>query len=570
MMKFWLKTMLLALTMLLVTAVLAPNAVTTAQGQNLLKNPGFEEGHHYQNDIAELVVPDNWLLHWLEKTSFDGADNRPAFRPNTVVWNSGDAPTNEKSLFWKDGIYTFKAYTTFAPLYAALSQDVSGLEVGRRYRLTAPIYVDVFADYQNSQKIAPGELDHAQMRLGASPVGAPWLDASQISYSGWVDGNNTSPFYQAYTTLNFDFTASKTDMTVWIEFRARYPHPNNGFFMDGFSLVALDTTGVPPTVNPNAPTANPNAPTADPNAPTSTPLPTATPRADGAVVHIVQSGDTFWNIAIQYASTLGTTPEQALTLIKELNGNPAFINVGQELVIVPPSTQAQPTAVATQAALATDSAPDETTSAETPAATSAATESAETTPAATEAAATAQPTAVPTISTGSVCVSSFDDKNGDGTRDPNTEGLLSDAALKLLRNNNTVATYISDGLQDTYCFEDLEPDTYQLSFSPPNNYRATTQDNGWLSVTSGAKLPVAFGAKFDATAVSVAPQATSATDDTADNTASVQATPAATAIAVDVASDAGEASNNIGLIVGGAGILLLIIAGVGVLLLRRA
>ena len=70
--------------------------------------------------------------------------------------------------------------------------------------------------------------------------------------------------------------------------------------------------------------------------PTATPFPTPTPRPDGAIIHTVNTGDSFWSIAIQYAPALGLTPEETLPVIRELNNNPAFISVGQELVIKEP------------------------------------------------------------------------------------------------------------------------------------------------------------------------------------------------------------------------------------------
>ena len=76
---------------------------------------------------------------------------------------------------------------------------------------------------------------------------------------------------------------------------------------------------------------------AQPAGPTLYPAPTPTPRADGAVVHIVQSGDSIWSLAANYADVMGITPQEALTAIPELNNNPAVLRSGMELIIVPPS-----------------------------------------------------------------------------------------------------------------------------------------------------------------------------------------------------------------------------------------
>jgi hypothetical protein len=228
---------IIALTILI--TVLTPFQLQ-AQGPNLLKNPGFEEGHYNQDGITEITVPDGWRMHWSNRESniFDGYAETA--RPETVVWNIAGAPADEKDLFWKDGIYTVKIFKGWAPLWAAMSQDVSGLEVGRRYRLVVPIFIDIVADYDAGRKVPPEDGRQGRVRLGTSPIGATWRDESAIAYSGWWTGENVYPFYQAYPTFIHEFTATATDMTVWIEMASNYPHPNNGFFVDTVGLYALD------------------------------------------------------------------------------------------------------------------------------------------------------------------------------------------------------------------------------------------------------------------------------------------------------------------------------------------
>ena len=509
----------------------------TQGAENLLVNPGFENGHHHQNNISEIVVPDGWRLHYVDGVTFPGAwDNLPAHRPESVVWNSqGGVPEGEE-VFWRDGIYTLKVFKSWAPMYAALSQDVTGLEVGRRYRLVAPIYPDIVEEYSGGNKVPPSRPDSGQVRLGAGPTGATWRDEGAIAYSGWWTGKNVSPFYQAYPIFIHDFTATQPNMTVWIEFRSTYPYPNNGFFMDTMGLYTLDA--VDNSVTNPAP-AGGGAP-AVPAGPTATPFPTPTPRADGAVFHVVQSGDTLWTIAIRYAPVMGLTPEEALPTIRDLNNNPTFINVGQELIIVPPG---QP-APAAEEPTPEGEAETEDTAAE-----------------ASEASPTPEPTPEPVVepiaaepenNSNSICVSAFDDGNGDGRRD--AEGLIADAAISLFRDGSTVSTYVTDGINEPYCFQNLDAATYQVQLFPPADYMMTTTGSWAVAVSNGMSIAVEFGAQYDPNAGQV----------------TVAEASAETAAAEPEAEAPESGGSNVGLIILGVAAVLILLAGVGVVLLRQS
>ena len=152
------KTLFVAVILLLlvVNTAVTQTAAQQQVGDNLLTNPGFENGHFNQDNIPQVAVPNGWRMHWLDNVTYPGAwDNLPAYRPETVVWNSqGGVPAGEEIL-WRDGIYNLKIFKSWAPVWAALSQDVTGLEVGRQYRLVAPVFVDIVKEYSAGKKVPP-------------------------------------------------------------------------------------------------------------------------------------------------------------------------------------------------------------------------------------------------------------------------------------------------------------------------------------------------------------------------------------------------------------------------------
>jgi hypothetical protein len=560
-MKKGIQVALLMVTGLMLAALVLGPTDVGAQGQNLLTNPGFEEGHYNQDGIAEITVPNGWRMHWSNRESNIFNGYAETARPETVVWNASGAPADERDLFWKDGIYTVKIFKGWAPVWAAMSQDVSGLEVGRRYRLVAPIYIDIVADYDAGQKVPPSDNRHGRVRLGASPVGAAWRDEGAISYSGWWTADTVNPFYLAYPTFIHEFTATAPDMTVWIEMASNYPHPNNGFFIDTVGLYALDEQGVVP--QPAAPAAESGGEQPAGNAQPAAvqpagPVPTATPRADGAVIHIVQSGDSFWSLAVQYAETMGITPEEALTEIPALNNNPSVINSGDELIIVPPN----PERAAAIAEASEEQTTEEETSAEAEA--PAEEESADSAGENEEAQAADSETtqggssntsrALLQAPPSSICVQVYEDINGDGTRADVGENPIADQAITLRRAGSTVSTYVTDGSGDLHCFESLEPDTYQVQIYPTADYAVVGDDRWAVAMAEGVMIPVSFGLHSAANAVADA--------GTADDAASAEA-------AASVEPATGGLANNLGLVILGIAVVLMLVAGTGVYLLRR-
>jgi hypothetical protein len=210
-----------------------PTATPSPTPSLALRNGSFEEGWY---NVIIGQVPNDWEWHWVDGEVLPGSDD-PAFAPETRVLPKDQLPGYEQDLFILDGFYCIKVFKEHSPIYAALSQDLSGLEQGRQYRFTVPIYVDVF-NWEGG-KVPPTDPWSAQLRLGVAPIGATWRDEEAISYSGWWNGDNTADFYLNYNDFSFDFAATETEMTVYVEVFAKWGLDNNGFFMDDAKLLLL-------------------------------------------------------------------------------------------------------------------------------------------------------------------------------------------------------------------------------------------------------------------------------------------------------------------------------------------
>jgi len=511
------RTILRAVLVLNIVAAIVLSAAperVQAQEQNLLRNGGFEQGWYDVSSTQQC--PNHWKLHWTEGEQ-TGDSNNFTVRPESRVLPKQQVPPDEHSLFYWDGNYTLKIFWSKAPIHVGISQDVSGLEVGREYRFVVPVFVD---NYEwEGEKVPPSDPFAAQVRLGAGPKGVNWQDASTINFSNWANATNTSPYYLARTTLQFTFVATAPEMSVFVEYSSKWGLDNNGIFMDALRLEPLGMA-TPPTSTPLPP-----PPTATPG-PSPTPLPTPTPRPDGSIVHVVQSGDTLSSIALRY--------DVAVDELQELNagsiGGNNLIRVGQELVVSVPSESPTPTPL--------PQPPTATPQPEGEGETEGETETA--------------PSPTPESEGASICVLAFNDRNGDTVRDPDSESLLPNVEFTLANASGVVAEYTSDGVNEPYCFTGLAPDSYRVIQQAPAGYEPTGLPEQNVALAAGTSFDLQFGnARTTAAADS---------EDVDQETADTDTAPASGEETPETGGDdmLGSILSNVARI---AGVLVLILAG---------
>jgi hypothetical protein len=291
------------------------------------------------------------------------------------------------------------------------------------------------------------------------------------------------------------------------------------------SPVASATAMAAPQGTPIVLTAAPPPGTTE--TPTLPPFPTwisPTPDETGAIVVIVQPGDSLWAIAARAGLSL---PD--LMALNSLTGT-TVLNPGDALVV----GYATPASVLPEAG----------------------------TPSATPPPPTPQPTE--SRPEAAVCLTAFDDLNQDGVHDAN-EPLRAGVAFTVYNTQAVVANYITDGLSEPKCLGGLLPGEYRVTRSIMPGEVLTTAGDWSLNLAAGGELHQSFGSFAGQARTAVPP-----------NLAALGTTPAApqpsSSPAPSLAGLPGDASFGrriagvIALFLGG----LLLLGAVIILLIRQA
>ncbi len=183
---------------------------------------------------------------------------------------------------------------------------------------------------------------------------------------------------------------------------------------------------------------------------------TPTPGADGQIIFIVQEG--------QNCSIIRDLTGVSISQLKSLNrlDDACTLNVGQKLLI----GMGDPSGVTLTPTV----------------------ESATPTP--------VLPSPTPSDPDASVCISLYNDLNGDALHQ-DTEGSIADGAISVSgtsgqysQTNNTTSS------TDPVCFEKIIQGIYNISVAAPVGYNPTTQQNYTLEIKSGEQIYVDFGAQL--------------------------------------------------------------------------
>jgi hypothetical protein len=102
-------------------------------------------------------------------------------------------------------------------------------------------------------------------------------------------------------------------------------------------------------------------------------------------------------------------------------------------------------------------------------------------------------TVMPESGAASVCVLAFNDQNGDTIYQAESEALVPNVTLSLVGTNGPGGTYTTDGLNEPYCFENLQPGNYVLRQSPPEGYQISGPGEQGILLNAGQVYAVQVG-----------------------------------------------------------------------------
>jgi LysM repeat protein len=289
-------------------------AAPSADGPNLLVNPGFEGSYVKQccrtdlppdkppTPIDEIQMAPGWSGWWLEPgqdpahpTQGNPSWHRPEFRSANCHF-----PICAPRIHSGDDAQHY--FTLFTLHDAGIYQQVSGITPGSVVQFS--IYLQAWSTNEN---IGPSQnTQNMNLRIGIDPTGGTNAFAPSVIWG--APGNS----FDAWTLFTLQATAQGSSVTVFTRSTPYWAVQHNDVYMDDASLVVVgaDSGGV-------------SAPPAATQPPASNPPPSSGPGG----TYTVQPGDILTSIAYK----LGVTVEG----IVEANHlkNSDLLSVGQVLII---------------------------------------------------------------------------------------------------------------------------------------------------------------------------------------------------------------------------------------------
>jgi len=276
------------------SAVAAPSA----DGPNLLQNPGFEApyvkqccqtdfSHYYPNTpIGEVQVAQGWLGWWLQPDQdpqHPSAGGTPSWhRPEWREANCGPRCANRI----RSGNDAQKYFTFFSVHDAGMYQQVSGITPVTQLRFS--VYMQAWstdADYGPSSFV-----QHMGMRVGIDPFGGTDAFSPNVVWSTSFDT------FDAWGLYTIQTAAQANTVTVFTRSTPLYGSQHNDIYLDDASLVAVGPASVGEAQGSNV-------------GPAPVIQPTTPAQLNAGATYVVQRGDNYYRIAQKFGVSVSALYE---------------------------------------------------------------------------------------------------------------------------------------------------------------------------------------------------------------------------------------------------------------------
>ena len=206
-------------------ATSTPTLQAASNNGNWLPNGSFEEGWYHPNGDPELQIPEQWRFEFDEGANSLDPDSWNAWvRPEVRVLSADFLPPHEHELFIWDGDQTVKIFKGSGSISVRLLNTVI-LPPGT-YKFNVQLYPDLVSGYDESGgKIWADDELSGEVRLIVGDY-----------QSGWE-----LPSFGRKNNFSHTFTISEgQSLTVGVAIRGRWALANNGWFMDDWSITAVE------------------------------------------------------------------------------------------------------------------------------------------------------------------------------------------------------------------------------------------------------------------------------------------------------------------------------------------
>jgi LysM repeat protein len=431
------------------SALPVASAQPAGQDGNLLTNPGFEQPFEAdQRGDGGGFVAHGWRAWWYNDAGdeYDG----PEFKQANIEVD----PNRVRSGF--DAQEYFRAW---AKHLAGVYQQV---QVPANSQLRFTIYGHAWCSFCDTSKknnikcdarnSAYGDgVNPIALKVGIDPTGGTDPFSQNIVWSA------ARAVYDNYEQFAVEATAQGEQVTVFTYSSPEWPSAVINVYWDDAALVVIGEGGAQPGGDAATPEVSPPSSTSSGGGSGGVyRVATQPPEPDGTQYHVVGAGETVLGIALAYKVTADS--------ILQLNGlaDANLITTGQRLLI----KQASPGAAASET-------PEQPTAEPTAEATE---------PPAGE---------VAEAETNQICMMLFEDQNRDGLWQ-NGEPLLPGGMLNIAGVKTD--SHATDGVTEPYCFTGLDGGDYIVSVAPPAGYHLTGLEQIPVTLSSGGKVSLSFGA----------------------------------------------------------------------------